>query len=234
MKDTKICKKCKEEIPKKAKKCSHCGSKQGMPIWLIIIIAIVVIGIIASASGNNSDDSNNKHEKNKKVTITVIDFSSMTEAEIDNWCETNKINCKIETEYSDTIAKDNFISQSIESQKTIYQGDNIVIKKSLGKKPTKEQENALKKAESYSKNLHMSKQGIYNQLTSSFEGFSAEDAQYAIDNIVADWNSNALEKAKSYQQNMNMSKNAIYNQLTSSVEGFTADEAQYAIDHLDD
>ena len=79
----------------------------------------------------------------------------------------------------------------------------------------------------------MSKQGIYNQLTSSIEGFTKEGAQYAIDNIEADWNKNALEKAKTYQTSMNMSSKAIYNQLVSSVEGFTKSEAQYAIDNLD-
>jgi len=97
-----------------------------------------------------------------------------------------------------------------------------------------EEKNALKKAESYSKTMHMSKQGIYNQLTSTIEGFSKAEAQYAIDNIQANWNQNALEKAKSYQSTMSMSKSAIYRQLTSTIEGFTNDEAQYAIDHLDD
>ena len=46
--------------------------------------------------------------------------------------------------------------------------------------------------------MHMSKQGIYNQLTSEFEKFSPEAAQYAVDNVKANWNANALEKAKSY------------------------------------
>lgn len=82
--------------------------------------------------------------------------------------------------------------------------------------------------------MHMSKKGIYNQLTSSVEGFSKESAQYAIDNISTDWNNNALEKAKSYQNMMSMSKQGVYNQLISSAEGFTKEEAQYAIDHLDD
>ena len=93
--------------------------------------------------------------------------------------------------------------------------------------------NALKKAETYSNSLHMSKQGIYNQLTSSVEGFTKEAAQYAIDNIEVDWNKNALEKAKTYQTSMSMSSKAIYNQLISSAEGFTKSEAQYAIDNLD-
>ena len=48
--------------------------------------------------------------------------------------------------------------------------------------------------------MHMSKQGIYDQLTSEYgEKFPADAAQYAIDNVEADWNANALEKAKLYQ-----------------------------------
>ena len=81
----------------------------------------------------------------------------------------------------------------------------------------------------------MSKQGIYDQLVSSYgEGFDKEAAQYAIDNIEWDWNANALEKAKSYRDTMSMSKNAIYEQLISKYgEQFTKEEAKYAIDNLD-
>jgi hypothetical protein len=80
----------------------------------------------------------------------------------------------------------------------------------------------------------MSKQGIYNQLTSQYgEKYSAEAAQYAVDNLKADYNANALEKAKSYQKNMAMSPEAIRQQLTSANgEKFTPEEADYAIQHL--
>lgn len=48
----------------------------------------------------------------------------------------------------------------------------------------KEYESALKKAESYSETMYMSKKGIYNQLTSSAgEQFTEEEAQYAVDNL---------------------------------------------------
>ena len=48
----------------------------------------------------------------------------------------------------------------------------------------KEYRNALHKAENYSKMMHMSKQRIYDQLTSEYgEKFDAEAAQYAIDNL---------------------------------------------------
>lgn len=123
--------------------------------------------------------------------------------------------------------------QALNQQQTI---NNTVNKEEKKPDVPKEYQNALKQAENYSKLMHMSKQGIYDQLTSEYGGqFEADAAQYAIDNVNADWKENALEQAKSYQDNMSMSKSAIYNQLTSEYGGqFTAEEAQYAIDHLDD
>lgn len=101
---------------------------------------------------------------------------------------------------------------------------------------SKEYQNALKKAKSYSNFMYMSKKKIYEQLTSEYgEQFPADAAQYAIDNLQADYKYNALQKAKSYQTNMSMSKSAIYDQLVSEYgENFTAEEAQYAIDNLPD
>lgn len=95
---------------------------------------------------------------------------------------------------------------------------------------------ALKKAESYSSTMNMSKQAIYDQLTSDAgEKFPAKAAQYAVDNVKADWNKNALAKAKSYQKDMSMSTEAIRDQLTSDAgEKFTAEQADYAIQHLND
>lgn len=99
----------------------------------------------------------------------------------------------------------------------------------------KEYRNALRSAETYSDMMHMSKQGIYDQLTSEYgEKFTPEEAQYAIDNIKGDYLETALKSAKNYQDNMSMSKDAIYDQLVSDYgEKFTAEEAQYAIDNLD-
>jgi len=99
-----------------------------------------------------------------------------------------------------------------------------------------EYKSALNKATSYSNIMHMSKLGVYDQLVSEYgEKFSANAAQYAIDNVKADWNANALAKAKSYQDTMNMSPAGIHDQLTSANgEKFTQSEADYAIQHLND
>lgn len=97
-----------------------------------------------------------------------------------------------------------------------------------------EYNSALKKAKTYSDIMSMSKVGIYDQLKSEYgEKFTAEAAQYAVDNVKADWKENALKKAKTYQETMSMSPSAIYDQLISEHgEKFTAEEAQYAIDNL--
>ena len=83
--------------------------------------------------------------------------------------------------------------------------------------------------------MHMSKQGIFDQLTSEYGGqFPIEAAQYAIDNLEIDYNENALETARVYYEELNMSKESIRDQLTSAYGArFTQDEADYAIEHLD-
>lgn len=93
---------------------------------------------------------------------------------------------------------------------------------------------ALKKAQSYSDMMHMSKKGLYDQLTSEHgEKFPAEAAKYAVEHVKADFKLNALEKAKSYQKTMDMSSSAIYDQLISEHgEKFTEEEAKYAVDNL--
>ena len=99
-----------------------------------------------------------------------------------------------------------------------------------------EYKSALGQAKTYSSMMHMSKQGLYEQLISEYGGkFTAEAAQYAMDNLTADWNANALAKAKTYQNDMNMSPAAIRDQLVSSYgEKFTETEADYAILHIND
>lgn len=205
--------------------------------WVIIVIIVILIGTSNSSKNNtNTSTSTGSYQKDNAVEVMVVDFSTMSRDEVQTWFDTNKINGTITDEYSSNVSKGNFVSQSIATNTVIHQGDKITVTYSLGKEPTTEEKNALKKAESYSKTMHMSKQKIYNQLTSSYgEGFTSEAAQYAIDNLQADYNTNALEKAKTYQSSMHMSKQKIYEQLTSSYgEGFTKEQAQYAIDHLDD
>lgn len=92
---------------------------------------------------------------------------------------------------------------------------------------------ALRSAQNYDRIMDMSKQGLFDQLTSEYGGqFTAEAAQYAVDHIDADWNANALAQAESYQD-MNMSPAGIHDQLTSAYGGqFTTEQADYALANL--
>lgn len=183
-----------------------------------------------SGSVSKTTDANNG-----KAKVEVIDFSTMKENEILAWCKEKNLNCNIKKEYSSTIEKGQFIKQSINATEKVTEGSKITVTISLGKSPTTEQKNALNKAESYAR-MNMSKQGIYEMLTSEYgEKFDKDSAQYAIDNIECDWNANALAKARFYSDTMKMSKQAVYDQLISEYgEKFTKDEAKYAMDHLGD
>ena len=99
-----------------------------------------------------------------------------------------------------------------------------------------EYNSALAQADTYASTLHLSKQGVYDQLVSQYGGkFTAPAAQYAIDNVKADWNANALAQAKTYQNDLHLSPAAVHDQLVSQNGGkFTAAEADYAIAHLND
>lgn len=220
--------------------------------WFWVIVVIVAISVIAGSGGDgettntdtgssitqSGDETNNETTENKTDSnkITVVDFSSMSKSDIENWATTNKVTVKFSEEYSDSVVSGSVISQNKKANESVKEGTTIKVVISKGKKPSIEYQNALKKAETYSKMMHMSKKAIYNQLTSEYgEKFPADAAQYAIDNLNADYKANALAKAKTYQQTMSMSKSAIYDQLVSEYgEKFTAEEAQYAIDHLDD
>lgn len=142
-------------------------------------------------------------------------------------------------EYGDYAMKD-------ASTTSIYAPKNGVLKKlQVEAQETSEEDDAddgvpteyksaLRSAEVYSDMMHMSKMGIYDQLTSEYgDKFTAEAAQYAIDNIQADWNANALASAESYSDTMHMSKAAIYDQLISEYgDKFEESEAQYAVDNI--
>ncbi len=84
---TKQCKKCKELINKKAKKCPHCGAKQGMPVWIIVIIVIVLIGVIAGSgdSSEKASDSNGGTSQQQEK----IEYIKVTKDELDEALEGN-------------------------------------------------------------------------------------------------------------------------------------------------
>ena len=183
--------------------------------WFIILMLVVFFPVGLFLMWKNA-----KWHKTVKIIISVlfaaaVIFSNGNEKSKN--VETKDTNAEVET-----VVETKDANVEKETTKTDKAEDNV---------PT-EYKNALKRAKSYDKTSHMSKQGLYDQLTSEFEQFTPEAAQYAIDNVNADWKENALKTAKSYQEHADMSTGAIYDQLISEFEQFTPEEAQYAIDNL--
>ena len=93
---------------------------------------------------------------------------------------------------------------------------------------SREYKNALAKAKDYLEYSAFSKEGLKAQLI--YSKYPEDAAQYAVDNVGADWNEQALKKAKDYLDYDSFSNEGLKEQLVYSK--FTEDQAQYAIEHL--
>ena len=206
MKKMKQCKKCSKEFPINDSFCPECGAINSIYKIAACLWAITIILVFIILFAVACDDSDSGNVEPVQEISQSISENTIAENESED-------NVPIEDKVEDTAPIEDKVEEKI---------------------PT-EYKSALKKAKSYSDIMNMSKAGIYNQLTSEYgEKFSAEAAQYAIDNVEVDWKENALKKARSYQDIMSMSPSAIYDQLVSEYgEMFTPEEAQYAIDNLE-
>lgn len=98
--------------------------------------------------------------------------------------------------------------------------DKADLKETLGQK------NAREQALSYLSFMPFSYDGLVEQL--EYEGYTHEEAIYAVDACNADWNSQALLKAKSYLDTMAFSYKGLIEQL--EYEGFSTEQATYGAD----
>ena len=87
------------------------------------------------------------------------------------------------------------------------------------------QQQAIGKGEDYLDFASFSRQGLIDQLV--FEGFSTEDATFAVDHIAPDWNAQAAQKAQDYLDMSSFSRQGLIDQLV--FEGFTQAEAEYGV-----
>ncbi len=78
--ETKICKHCKEEINKSAKRCPKCGGKFGLPGWgkALIVIGIILVCIVgcvnscSNAFNDAIDETKNEYKDiNGKTTFAL-------------------------------------------------------------------------------------------------------------------------------------------------------------------
>lgn len=116
--------------------------------------------------------------------------------------------------YTESVESDDHTSESSKTSSRYTNG------------PTKGQMNALREAESYLRVMAFSRSGLIEQL--EYEGYSTEEATYAVDRCGADWMEQAVKKAESYLNTMAFSKSGLIEQL--EYEGFTHEEAVYGVE----
>ena len=88
--------------------------------------------------------------------------------------------------------------------------------------------NVVKTARNYLDFIAFSRKGLIDQLV--YEGYSQESAEYAVDNIGADWNQQCAKKAEDYLDYMSFSRDGLYQQL--AYEGFTDEQIQYGLSQV--
>lgn len=94
---------------------------------------------------------------------------------------------------------------------------------------TTSQRNALSMANDYLDYTAFSPSGLIEQL--EYEGFSNEDATWAVDNCGADWTAQADRMAAQYMDYSSFSHSGLVDQLV--FEGFTQEQAEHGADSVE-
>lgn len=200
------------------------NKKPKMKLWKKILIGIFAIFIISKIIAWGNSPAISADEVNK-----IISENSTLEKENKKLKEENK---KLKEDYEAAMTTLKMYANEEPKKQEDKQEESKTENKG---NVSREYQNALKMAENYIKTLPLSKQGLYEQLTSEHGSKFPEDAaQYAIDNLKVDYKEQALKSAKNYMKTIPMSDDELYEQLTSDHgEKFTPEEAQYALDNLD-
>jgi len=95
-------------------------------------------------------------------------------------------------------------------------------------------ENALESAQDYLDYSAFSRLGLIDQLSSEYgEGFSLDDATWAVDSLHVNWNEQAVQSAKDYLDYSAFSRQGLIDQLSSEYgEQFTVAQATYAVNKI--
>ncbi|MDD5589399.1 MAG: Ltp family lipoprotein [Candidatus Nanoarchaeia archaeon] len=173
-------------------------------------IAGVMVGILAffmlyaiTSLGDTENDSTSSNKPSKQITVETTTETT-----------TKTITTKsIETSTSKTkTPKISKVKKSVKSTK----------------EETVAQKNAISAAESYISIMAFSKTGLIKQL--KFDGYSKEDAEYAVDKLKINYNKQAEKAAKNYLDLMAFSRTGLIKQL--KFDGYTQEQAVHGVNFV--
>ncbi|MEQ6898963.1 Ltp family lipoprotein [Microbacterium sp. KR10-403] len=163
-----------------------------------VVTAVVVIGSVASGGVSITTGAGADDD----AWTSDSDYTSVVEEPVDDGTVVDE----------DTVVAD--------------EADGPATAEETGPEYTLEQEQAIAKAESYLDYSSFSRTGLIEQL--EFEGFSADDAELAVDALDVDWYEQAAGKAADYLEYSSFSRSGLIDQL--EFEGFTTEQAEYGVE----
>ncbi|HIB1799405.1 TPA: Ltp family lipoprotein, partial [Enterococcus faecium] len=149
-------------------------------VWFWILVVLVVFIVGGALSGGDDNTVKSQTESSTSENISDTEYSSLSESQYSS------------TSTSVTLEESSNPSISSDSSVTLEESSNPSISSDSSVEPSTsndvslESSNALQAAKDYLDYSAFSQQGLYDQLI--YEKYPADAAQYAIDNINADWN----------------------------------------------
>ncbi len=227
--------------------CWDCKHKQKKRIITTVCVIGVCVSLLVAIIWNQTKIQNEEPPVNNVIeSYGVPNYDENIDPDNQEIVdETNEeTNAETITEENPVLDNNEDKSQSQEQQKVPEKTDENIqenntesssnntvkedtVQGSSGSNITIGQKNALKKADSYLSILNFSYQGLIEQL--KYEGFTSQEATYAVDNCGANWNEQAVKKAKTYLVNFPFSYQGIIDQL--KYDKFTTEQATYGADN---
>lgn len=141
-------------------------------------------------------------------------------------CGSNKNVEEIETEQKQEMQIEE--QEELETQEVEEENEKVEPQIIETEEVTFGMRNALGSAESYLDCMGFSKEGLKDQL--EYEGYTSEEINYAVENVIVNWNEECVESAESYLDCMSFSRQGLIEQL--EYEGFTSEQINYAMERV--
>lgn len=183
----------------------------------VAILSLIMIATLTSCGTQKGKGLGYHLPEQSEATI---DMQDVTEGYTESTTET--VVATIESGTTSTNVEEATIADTVTMVEEGTMTEDVAISDTI-----------MELAVTYNTSLHLSKQGLYEHLLNYDKmKITEEEAQYAVDNIDADFKENAVKTAKAYKSYMGMSGQEIYDMLRSDVDKFTTEEARYAIEHM--
>lgn len=197
----------------------HFNSRKSK-LCLIGFACFSFIGYMVSGTTDYASDYNEIKDSYETLKTSYTELQDVN-SELESENQELKVTIEgLKTEL-DSLEKD------VESQPTEQEinDTNVTEIEEVVDQPTLSQQNAIRSAESYLNYSSFSRKGLIEQL--EYEGYSNDDATYAVDNVFVDWNEQCAKTAQSYLNYSSFSRSGLYDQL--EYEGFTSTQIEYGL-----